>query len=31
MRRIGLLSGTSKFPEVAGVVQGLREHGYFEG
>ena len=31
VRRIGFLSGTSKFPEIDGLMQGLREHGYVEG
>ena len=31
VRRIGLLSGTSKFPEIDGLVLGLREQGYVEG
>src|SRR6266446_2204247 len=31
VRRIGFLSGTSKFPEIDGLMQGLREHGYAVG
>jgi putative tryptophan/tyrosine transport system substrate-binding protein len=31
VRRIGFLSGPSKFPETDGLIQGLREQGYVEG
>jgi len=31
VRRIGFLSGTSKFPETDGLIQGFREQGYVVG
>jgi len=31
VRRIGFLAGTSRFPEIDGFQEGLREHGHVEG